>query len=234
MAAGGVALGLIVTLCLLIAPRSAPRESMPPIRNAAVLPATDTSVGASVAIGSTDDGRPLISLGRLDPGKGRANAGDSRVLVVYDGDMANTPSLVDATLDDGRRVSLRLFDIDITTGLTAYVSNVPDDFDSTPISFSDAIPPTGTNVTVDDHVVTSAKHRSLRMQVGATTAADDAIFVPLSDMVSSLTGNNGLNLAPGSAVFDSRDRLIGLFTRRDGAIGFIPGTSVTDFILQLD
>ena len=223
MVGGAVAIALIVALCLFIAPRNAPRESTTSVRNGAVFTAAGQIFSAPIS-GATNDGRALVPVGRLAIASSQEAFADA-LLITTKSSTSSPSATMRATLTDGRQVELRYVRGDDDLGLALYaVQSIP--LASGPrIALSMTSPAPGTNVFIVGNNVTQA-------QVGVSVTIAGDVFVPLSDMVSTMVGTDLRSIPEGTPVLDRSNRLIGLLAHHGSVVGFVPAKAVGAFVSQ--
>lgn len=215
---------LIVALCLLIAPRNALRESGAMLRNSAIpgharsAPTTRLPDALRLSIGVTDDGRALIPVDGLLSASSKPGSIPGRLVTV--GNASDGVDIRSAALFDGRRVALRLLRDDPESGLVMYVASPTEIPKVTSVDFASSSPAVGATVAIVDANKPSAS--PVHLQIGVTVTVDEARFVPLSNLTGTKADVEANAIADGSPVFDSVDRLVGVFSHRDEAIGYVP------------
>lgn len=192
---GFLGVGLIIGLVALVMPREAPREALPPVRNATVARATAQTVGASPAPGvAALDGQRFVLAVETAAGTRFVTTGDGRDVVIAIGD--RLVRLDRVAVDSNLGISV--LRAATTTNLAAKLNHAPDDS-----------PEVGTSVVVRGSTDVSAT-------IGISVATDTTSFVPLAGDVLVV------NVAESSPVEDASGRLLGLFTTRAGAKGYVP------------
>jgi hypothetical protein len=223
MAAGGVALALIVLICLVIAPRNAPRETTPVVRNAAILSGRtfDSPVAAI-----TEGGRPLIAVRNLRLEGNRPTSARSVFLEVTP---LGTPNIdiVSAVTKSGNALVLRTIARDDALGLNLLKST------TSPSTNGPMSVPLAANVPQAGEKVFILGKSPVAVLVGISVTADNAMFVPVSDMVAALEGKDIRGFPDGLPVVNARKELVGLLVHRGNAIGFIPSVAVENFLTRL-
>lgn len=119
----------------------------------------------------------------------------------------------------GRSIPLRVVefhdDLDISILRADEQLEVPSRF-----STSAATPTVGSRVTV-------GSNKTLDASIGVSVVFDAATFVPLAGEVLAA------DVPEAAPVNDSEGRLVGLFTNRDGAKGFVPVTAINEILSRL-
>jgi hypothetical protein len=201
---GALGVALVVALVALIVPPGTRRESPAQVRNAAV-DAPDRADDTHTLPGlMTVDGRRFV-LAITDPS--RANP-----LFVTTGAV----SRVDVDVD-GRRVPLTV--VSRADGLTLLTGGAVAPR-STRIGSPPITPPTtGTKVVVSGHSTTAAV-------IGISVNTDARSFVPLAGDVLRT------DVTESSVVEDGAGHILGLYTERDGARGYVPISVIEDQLLR--
>ena len=201
---GALGLALVIALVGLVLPPSAQRETVRQVRNAAVAtPRTTGDTPALPGLMTIDGARFALDVGPTASGE--------RLFVTL-----GTPSSV-VVDDDGREVPLTV--VRRQGGLTV-LSGVVSAQATPPVgSPSNAEPATGTDVVVSGRNVVSAV-------IGIAVNTDVRSFVPLDGDI--LTAN----VAESSVVLDVSGRVLGLYTERDGARGYVPISVINEALLR--
>mgnify|MGYP006276364323 FL=1 len=221
--AGGLALALIVSVCFLIAPRNAPRETPQAIRNAATLSGRPfASPVAATAPGDV----PLIALQNVKISTTTSDRQASRFIAVTSPGTAAI-DITSAQLVENGTIELRTLRRDDALGLTLLESPTPLPSSGPIVSLATKVPTAGESVIL----LTAAP---VAVQVGVSVTADNSLFVPLSDMVITLTGKSIRTLPDGLPLVNSRNELVGLLVHKGNAIGFIPSSAIEEFVLRLN
>jgi len=192
---GTLCLGVIAALVALVLPREAPRESLPVTRNAALSPSPAPSpVISSIPGAMTVGGDRFVLALRTTSGTRFVTTGDAGDVVI---------------IVDGRRVALTKVQSDSVLGVSVLRSDVVANFDEPVSPAPDDSPPVGTSVVVrgTDPVTAS---------IGVSMTSDSTSFVPLAGDVLTV---DVLSSAP---VEDLSGRLLGLYSERGGAKGYVP------------
>ena len=221
MAAGGLALALIVSVCFLIAPRNAPRETPQAVRNAATLSGRPfVSPVAATAPGDV----PLVALNNLKISTTTAGGQASHFIAVTSPGTAAI-DITSAQLAETGTIGLRTVRRDESLGLTLLESPTRMSSSDPLVSLATKIPSAGESVII----LTAAP---VAVQVGVSVTTDSSLFVPLSDMVTTLAGKSIRVLPDGLPLVNSRNELVGLLTHKGNAIGFIPSSAIENFVLR--
>jgi hypothetical protein len=196
-------LGVIAALVLLVMPREAPREMRPQIRNAAAATLLPVPVGKSPPIGfMTIDGDRFVLAIDTPRGTRFVTTGiETDVVVILGDDRVRLESaLVDTAL------GLSVLQTAQTLGFAHTVVRAPDDS-----------PAVGTSVVIRGITDVTAS-------IGISVLADTTTFVPLSGDAL------GFDVVAASPVEDSSGRLLGLFTERSGAKGYVPVGAIDNLL----
>jgi hypothetical protein len=202
---GTLGSGLVAGLVALVMPRDATREARPLVRNAAVSTPDEASSDLADALGlfPVDDGRFVLAV----------NHGTEDFFVTT----GDTGAIV---VDiNGRPVQLRVVDFDMDLGITVLRADTRVDV-SVAFETSTVAPAVGSRVTV-------GASKSINASVGVSVSFDPATFVPLAGEVLSV------DVADASPVMDTEGRMIGLFTSRDDARGYMPISAVNVLLSRL-
>lgn len=228
IAAATTAVALLVTLCLLIAPRNAPRESLPSLRNSTITNRAPSSVTARQAVarqlaaGITDDGRVLVPVDRL--GLATASTNPTGGLVLTVGSDIGTG----AVLVDGRRIALRALRSDPATGLALFVASAPSASNVPPVGLSSSATEVGSDVVVVDSKLQEPS--PVHLQIGVAVTIDEHLFVPLSNLTGAVADIDSGAISDGSPVLDEHNELVGLFAHRGSSIGYVPAAAISRFL----
>ncbi|MFZ9696259.1 MAG: hypothetical protein ACO3C5_01350 [Ilumatobacteraceae bacterium] len=190
---GTLCLGLVTALVALVLPREAPREALPATRNAVAAPAPSPA-RSSIPGAMTVGGDRFVLAVRTTSGTRFVTAGDAGEVVI---------------IVDGRRVELTAVQSDSALGVSVLRSDVLARFDEPVTPAPDDSPPVGTAVVVrgTDPVAAS---------IGVSMASDSTSFVPLAGDVLAV------DILASAPIEDLSGRLLGLYTERDGARGYVP------------
>jgi hypothetical protein len=196
---GTLCLGVIAALVALVLPREAPRESLPITRNAALTTSPSPAFAPSRAESPT-------------PGAVTVN-GDRFVLAV---DTSSGTRFVTAGVEgdvvitvDDRRVVLGTIETDSALGVSVLRGDAVTTFDEPLTPSPDVSPPVGTSVVVRGAYPVAAS-------IGVSMTTDTNSFVPLAGDVLAV------DVLASAPVEDLSGRLLGLYTERDGARGYVP------------
>lgn len=223
MAAGAIAVALVVLIGLVIAPRSAPREAIPVVRNAATLAGRPF---VSPVAATTQAGAPLVAVRNLKLASAASNTSDIRFIqVTRPGELS--PGLTSAEDARSNMVVLRTVRHDNTLGLALLESTSPPPPANAPVVLAAKIPVAGASVFI-------LADSPVPVQVGISITADASLFVPLSEMVTALDGIDVRSLPDGLPVVNVRSELVGLLVHRSNAIGFIPAPRLETFLAGSD
>lgn len=192
---GVLGLGLVAALVALVMPRDAPREVVPATRNAALLPASQSPVGKSSAPGAmTVDGDRFVLAVDAPEGTRFVTTGDGSDVAVN---------------IDGRSIRFDRVVFDSTLGVSVLRTDATTNFAASPTRAPGGTPPVGTSVVVRGSIDVPAT-------IGISITTDTSSFVPLAGEVFAV------DVAESSPVEDSSGRLLGLYTERGSARGYIP------------
>lgn len=192
---GTLFLGVIAALVALVLPREAPRELLPITRNAALTPSLAPSMAESLTPGAvTVDGDRFVLAVDTSSGTRFVTAG-------VDGDVV-------ITVDD-RRVALETIETDSALGVSVLRGDAVTTFEQSLAPAPDVSPPVGTSVVVRGAYPVAAS-------VGVSMTTDTNSFVPLAGDVLAV------DVLASAPVEDLSGRLLGLYTERDGARGYVP------------
>ena len=192
---GVLGLGLVAALVALVMPREAPREVVSVTRNAALLPASQSPVGKSSAPGAmTVDGDRFVLAVDTPEGTRFVTTGDGSDVAVN---------------IDGRSIRFDRVAFDSTLGVSVLRTDATTNFAASLTRGPSGSPPVGTSVVVRGST-------NILGAVGVTITTDTTSFVPLAGEV--LTAD----LAESLPVEDSSGQLLGLYSERGGARGYIP------------
>lgn len=192
---GVLGLGLIAGLVALVMPREAPRESLPVVRNAALAPTPKSALSAYSTLGAmtTDGGRFVLAID-TPAGPRFVTTGTGR----------------DVAIDvDGRPTRLEPVVVDDSLSVSVLRSATPTNFTLNLERAPDPSPSVGTSVVVRGSTDVAAS-------IGVSVSADTTSFVPLAGDVLAV------DVPESSAVEDTSGRLLGLYTERAGARGYVP------------
>ena len=219
MAAGGLALALIAFICFVIAPRNAPRETTPAVRNAVTLSRRPFT---SPVDATTASGAPLVSVQYLKITTGSTGQrGSCFITVTTPGD--TEVDVTSAQLSQIGTIRLRTVRRDDALGLALLESPTRLPTTGPLVPLVAKVPAAGENV----FILTATP---LAAQVGVSVTTDNTRFVPLSDMVTALAGKDIRMLPDGLPVVNSRNELVGLLVHKVNAIGFIPSPAIEKFV----
>lgn len=207
---GMLGLGFVAGLVALVMPREAPREAQPFVRNAAIATPDKSSSHLTDTPGFfiVDDGRFVLAV----------NDG-TEDLFVTTGDVTSGATGAIVVDIDGRPVQLRVVDFDEELGITVLRTDTQVDV-SVALETSTVAPAVGSRVTVGASKPTDAS-------VGVSISFDPKTFVPLAGEVLTV------DVAEASPVKDTDGRVVGLFTRRGDAKGYVPISAVDMSLSQL-
>lgn len=202
---GVLGFGVLACLVALVMPREAPREALPVVRNAAIATASTSSTDVSTgpAFATSDDDRIVLAVG---------DKADGFFVTTGNGDavVANV---------GGRPVPLRVVEFDEKLGISVLRADeridVQAEFETSPMT-----PLVGSRVAV-------GSNETLEASIGVSVIFDAATFVPLAGEVLAV------DVPESSPVKDSEGRLVGLFTSRNGAKGFVPVAAVNELLSRL-
>ncbi len=203
-------LGLVVGLVALVIPREGPREALPSVRNAAGSAADKTPSELIEAPGFfiVDGGRFVLAV----------NDG-TEDLFVTTGDVTSRDADTIVVDIDGRPVQLRVIDLDEELGITVLRADTRVDV-SVAYETSTVAPDVGSRVTV-------GAGNTIDASVGVSVNFDPTTFVPLAGEVLMV------DVAEASPVKDTDGRIVGLFTSRGDAKGYVPISAVNMSLSQL-
>ncbi|MEY2641900.1 MAG: hypothetical protein RLZZ368_547 [Actinomycetota bacterium] len=206
--AGGLGLALIVAVVALVVPRDAQRESTPTVRNAAgVTTRGATATDAAPPGFLVDDGsRFVIAVDHAD-----------RTFLVS----TNQPEEYDEVYDEEYDLEVIARDEDL--GLVVLAGGNPPR--SSVVATSTVAPASGTDVIVRTGPETSGDVAAV---IGIAVKSDTSRFVPLGGDVANV------DVPEAAVVVDPAGKALGLFTTREGAIGFVPMAAVESLLSRLD
>lgn len=201
---GALGLALVIALVALVLPPSAKRESLRQVRNAAAAPHRPADdTPALPGLMTVDDTRFVLDIGGTPAGARLfATTGDPSTVIVD---------------DNGHEVPLTV--VRQGAGLTLLSGATTAPAASPTETRSDEEPTTGTEVVVSGRNVVSAV-------IGIVVNADVRTFVPLAGDIRTA------NVAESSVVLDSSGRVLGLYTERNGARGYVPISVINEVLLR--
>ena len=209
--AGAVAMALIVLVVALVAPGGAPRESVPttPTRSA-VRPVADGIASGFAAVGSERLVLPLGAVAGLD------DLANESLLVTIDTPGAVPPTSV-VTSSGPTPVAVLRRDTELGLVLLSYPTGAGETVGLAAAQWQ----PTsaGVELVVDDG-------RPHRASVGVAITSDTRSFVPLDGDVLTEA------VADGATVTDLRGRLVGLYSDRNGARGYVPIAAIRELLIR--
>lgn len=207
--AGLLGLGLVASLVALVIPREAPREALPSVRNATVSTPwkQPADVTPTPVFPTVDESRFVVGfVAGLEDGSDNlfVTTGQSGAIIANIG---------------GRLVPLRVVAFDGNLGISVLRADAQVDGPA-PFATSTMAPVVGSHVRVGSNETVDAS-------VGVSVMFDTTTFVPLAGDV--LTAD----VPESSPVKDNEGRLVGLFTRRSGAVGFVPIAALDELLSRL-
>jgi hypothetical protein len=175
---------------------------------------------------TTEGGTPLVAIDNLGFAADRLVGPQTRFIEVTPPGTAGV-DVTSATALSGDALILRTIARDDTLGLNLLESTTsPATNGATSVPLATNPPRAGANVFI-------LGKSPVAVQVGISVTANNAIFVPLSDMVTSLEGKDVSALPNGLPVVNARNELVGLLVHRMGTIGFIPSATIENFVTRL-
>lgn len=201
---GALGVALVIALVALIVPPSARRESPGLVRNAVVaVPGRADEPRALPGLMSADGRRFVLAV--TDP------AGTKQLFVT-----TGAVSGLDVNVD-GRRIPLTV--VSRAGGLTLLEGSAVAPRSTSIDSSSVASPMTGTSVVV-------AGQNTISAIIGISVNFDTSDFVPLAGDIL------GTDATESSVVENAAGDVLGLYTERDGARGYVPISVIEDQLLR--
>lgn len=147
--------------------------------------------------------------------------GDNRFVLAVGDDVFVTMGNGDGAIAKigSRSVPLRVVEFDEKLGISVLRSDERVDVQST-FETSPMMPSVGSRVTV-------GSDETLDASIGVSVAFDATTFVPLAGDVLTV------DLPESAPVKDTQGRLIGVFTSRNGAVGFVPIAAINQLLSRL-
>ncbi|MFM8390019.1 MAG: hypothetical protein ACKOA5_12310 [Actinomycetota bacterium] len=155
------------------------------------------------------------------PGSAFPTIGGKRLVLAVGNDVFVTTGDGDATIANvtGRSVPLRVVEFDEKLGISVLRTDERVDVQAG-FETSSMTPSVGSRVTV-------GSNETLDASVGVSVIFDAATFVPLAGDVLAV------DVPEASPVKDAQGRLVGVYTSRNGAKGFVPIAAVNELLSRL-
>lgn len=164
---------------------------------------------------------PLAPSADVTAGSAFPTVGGNRLVLAAGNDVFVTTGNGDATIANvgGRPVPLRVVEFDEKLGISVLRADervdVQAEFETSPMT-----PSVGSRVTV-------GSNETLEASIAVSVIFDAATFVPLAGDVLAV------DVPESSPVKDAQGRLVGVYTGRNGATGFVPIAAVNELLSRL-
>jgi len=200
---GALGLALVIALVALVLPPSAKREIVSQVRNAVAAPRPASDARPLPGFMTVDGRRFVLRIGESPTGRPLFATTGNPSKVVVD--------------DMGRRVSLTV--VRHEAGMTLLSSDVTPRATPPFETTAKLRPATGSKVVVRGRGVVSAL-------IGISVNTDRRNFVPLAGDIHEA------DVAESSVVEDGSAHVLGLYTERDGARGYVPISVIEEVLLR--